>query len=79
MARIGVAVSPVIFFFEEVWSPLPSIIFSLVAFVAALSASFLPDTRNVRLPETIEDVEQRRYWAFTHIRFKEADETYVIE
>lgn len=79
MARIGVAVSPVIFLLEEVWSPLPSVVFSLVAFVAALSAAFLPETRNVRLPETIEDVEQGRYWAFTRNRFEETNGTYIIK
>lgn len=60
MARLGVSISPLMMFFEDVWAPLPSITFSLVAFAAALSASFLAETRNIRLPETIEDVEQRR-------------------
>ncbi|XP_070768708.1 uncharacterized protein [Enoplosus armatus] len=60
MARIGVSVSPLIMLLEEVWGHLPSTIFSLVAFAGALSAYFLPETRNVRLPETIEDVEQTR-------------------
>uniref|UniRef100_A0A3Q3SLS6 Solute carrier family 22 member 6 n=1 Tax=Mastacembelus armatus TaxID=205130 RepID=A0A3Q3SLS6_9TELE len=56
MARIGVSVSPMIMLLEEVWIPLPSAVFSLVAFAAALSAYFLPETRNSRLPETIEDL-----------------------
>uniref|UniRef100_A0A3P8TFT5 Solute carrier family 22 member 6 n=1 Tax=Amphiprion percula TaxID=161767 RepID=A0A3P8TFT5_AMPPE len=62
MARLGVSISPLMILLEDVWAPLPSIIFALVAFTAALSASFLAETRNIRLPETIEDVEQRRYW-----------------
>ncbi|MEQ2239330.1 hypothetical protein ILYODFUR_003326 [Ilyodon furcidens] len=60
MARIGVSLSPLVIILEDFWSYLPSIIFSLVAFTAVLSASFLPETLNVRLPETIEDLEQTR-------------------
>lgn len=63
MARVGVAVSPLIMLLEDVWVNLPSFVFSLVALGAGLSASLLPETYNVRLPETIEDVEQTRYWA----------------
>ncbi|AWP05543.1 putative solute carrier family 22 member 7-like [Scophthalmus maximus] len=60
MARLGVSVSPLIFLLEEVWLPLPSTVFCLVAFAAGLVATFLPETSNVRLSETIEDVEQTR-------------------
>ncbi|XP_047433321.1 uncharacterized protein LOC125003430 [Mugil cephalus] len=60
MARVGVSVSPMILILEELWVPLPSIIFVLVAFTGGLSATFLPETKNVRLPETIEDVEHFR-------------------
>ncbi|KAM4583581.1 solute carrier family 22 member 7-like [Odontesthes bonariensis] len=58
MARIGVSLSPLMMILEDVWVLLPSTLFSLVAVTATLSASFLPETKNVRLPETIEDVEQ---------------------
>ncbi|XP_037530832.1 solute carrier family 22 member 7-like [Nematolebias whitei] len=60
MARFGVAVSPLIIILEDTWSYLPGILFTLVALIATLSVSFLPETMNVRLPETIEDVEQTR-------------------
>nr|XP_046273581.1 solute carrier family 22 member 7-like [Scatophagus argus] len=60
VARMGVSISPLIMLLEEVWDHLPSTIFSLVAFAGGLSASLLPETKNVRLPETIEDVEQTR-------------------
>uniref|UniRef100_A0A3B5BCQ8 Solute carrier family 22 member 6 n=1 Tax=Stegastes partitus TaxID=144197 RepID=A0A3B5BCQ8_9TELE len=60
MARIGVSLAPLIIILEDVWASLPNIVFTLLSFVAALSAFFLSETRNVRLPETIEDVEQRR-------------------
>lgn len=60
MARIGVSVSPLMIILEDTWSYLPGILFTLVALTATLAASFLPETLNVRLPETIEDVEQTR-------------------
>ncbi|XP_044045137.1 solute carrier family 22 member 7-like isoform X2 [Siniperca chuatsi] len=60
MARVGVSVSPLIMLLEEVWGHLPSTAFSMVAFAGGLAACFLPETQNVRLPETIEDVEQTR-------------------
>ncbi|XP_040002544.1 solute carrier family 22 member 7-like [Xiphias gladius] len=60
MGRLGVSVSPLILLLEEVWLPLSSTVFFIVAFGGGLSASFLPETQNVRLPETIEDVEQTR-------------------
>lgn len=63
LARIGVALSPLIQLLEEVWGQLPSAIFSLLAFAGALSASFLPETKNICLPETVEDVERTRYLA----------------
>lgn len=62
LGLIGGSVSPLIMVLEEVWPPLPSIIFSLLAFAAALSAFSLSETQNVRLPEGIEDVEQTRYF-----------------
>lgn len=60
VARTGVSISPLIMLLEEVWHHFPSLIFALVALTAGLTASFLPETQNVRLPETIEDVEQTR-------------------
>ncbi|XP_059196834.1 solute carrier family 22 member 7-like [Centropristis striata] len=60
MGRMGVSVSPLIILLEEAWGHLPSTIFSLMAVVAGLSASLLPETTNIRLPETIEDVEDTR-------------------
>uniref|UniRef100_A0A3B5L2M2 Solute carrier family 22 member 6 n=1 Tax=Xiphophorus couchianus TaxID=32473 RepID=A0A3B5L2M2_9TELE len=59
-ARTGVSLSPLVIILEDIWSYLPNIIFTLVACVASVSASFLPETLNVRLPETIEDIEQTR-------------------
>lgn len=60
MCRIGVAVSPMILLLEEFWLHLPSTVFCALSVVAGTLAALLPETRNVRLPETIEDVEQTR-------------------
>lgn len=60
MARIGVSVTTLIFLLEEVWGHFPSLIFSLFALAASLVTLCLPETKNIRLPETIEDVEQTR-------------------
>uniref|UniRef100_A0A096M5Z3 Solute carrier family 22 member 6 n=1 Tax=Poecilia formosa TaxID=48698 RepID=A0A096M5Z3_POEFO len=57
-ARTGVSLSPLVMILEDVKSYLPNIIFILVACIASVSTSFLPETLNVRLPETIEDIEQ---------------------
>ncbi|XP_041789511.1 solute carrier family 22 member 7-like [Chelmon rostratus] len=59
MALTGVSVSPLIMVLEEVWLPLPSLVFSLLAFAAGLSVCLLSETSNVSLPETIEDMEFR--------------------
>uniref|UniRef100_A0A3B3XN79 Uncharacterized protein n=1 Tax=Poecilia mexicana TaxID=48701 RepID=A0A3B3XN79_9TELE len=62
-ARTGVSLSPLVMILEDVKSYLPNIIFTLVACIASVSTSFLPETLNVRLPETIEDIEQTRSWS----------------
>ncbi|XP_037621374.1 solute carrier family 22 member 7-like isoform X1 [Sebastes umbrosus] len=60
IGRTGVSISPLIILLEEVWGHLPSTIFSLAAVAAGVSACFLPETHNIHLPETIEDVEHTR-------------------
>ncbi|KAL2096627.1 hypothetical protein ACEWY4_008775 [Coilia grayii] len=60
MARIGVSLAPLMGLLEDVWAPLPGLLCCGVAITAGLLSLLLPETRNVRLPETIEDVEQTR-------------------
>uniref|UniRef100_A0AAV2LG14 Organic cation transporter n=1 Tax=Knipowitschia caucasica TaxID=637954 RepID=A0AAV2LG14_KNICA len=60
MARIGVSISPMILLLEDFWAHLPNTVFCILALGAGTVAAFLPETRNARLPETIEDVEQTR-------------------
>ncbi|XP_029020617.3 uncharacterized protein LOC114864097 [Betta splendens] len=60
LARIGVSICPLIMLLEDVWEALPGLLFSLFTLLSGFSASLLPETRNIRLPETIEEVEQTR-------------------
>uniref|UniRef100_A0A3P8XC61 Solute carrier family 22 member 6 n=1 Tax=Esox lucius TaxID=8010 RepID=A0A3P8XC61_ESOLU len=60
MARLGVSIAPLIILLEEVWKPLPEVIICCVSILSGLVAFLLPETHNVRLPETIEDIEKTR-------------------
>uniref|UniRef100_A0A3Q3KQ10 Solute carrier family 22 member 6 n=1 Tax=Mastacembelus armatus TaxID=205130 RepID=A0A3Q3KQ10_9TELE len=60
MSRMGVAVAPLILLLEDVWTLLPQVIISSVAITSGLVALLLPETLNVKLPETIEDIENPR-------------------
>ncbi|XP_035028775.1 solute carrier family 22 member 7-like [Hippoglossus stenolepis] len=59
MSRLGVAIAPLILLLEDVWTLLPQIIICSVAAVSGLAALLLPETLSVKLPETIEEVEER--------------------
>ncbi|XP_030643336.1 solute carrier family 22 member 7b.1 [Chanos chanos] len=61
VSRLGVAVAPLVSLLDEVWVALPQVLFCAVAITAGFFALLLPETRNVRLPETIDDIEQTRY------------------
>ncbi|XP_057699409.1 solute carrier family 22 member 7-like [Corythoichthys intestinalis] len=58
IARIGVAIAPLILLLDEIWQQLPQLILCLSAALGATMASTLSETRNRCLPETIEDVER---------------------
>lgn len=58
MARVGVAVTPLILLLDEVWKHLPQIILCGTAMLGAMVAKTLRETRNRCLPETIEDIER---------------------
>ncbi|XP_057699013.1 solute carrier family 22 member 7-like isoform X3 [Corythoichthys intestinalis] len=57
LARMGVAIAPLILLLDEIWQQLPQLILCLSAALGATMASTLSETRNRCLPETIEDVE----------------------
>ncbi|CAL8332783.1 unnamed protein product [Lota lota] len=60
VARLGVSIAPLVFLLEDVWRLLPAVIYCAVAVVAGMVALLLPETKNIRLPEFIEDVEEPR-------------------
>ncbi|XP_054456452.1 solute carrier family 22 member 7-like [Anoplopoma fimbria] len=60
ISRLGVSVAPLVLMLEDVSTVLPQIIICSVAFISGLVALLLPETLNVRLPETIDDIEKPR-------------------
>ncbi|XP_066288727.1 organic cation transporter protein-like [Branchiostoma lanceolatum] len=56
-SRVGGIVSPFVMLSQQVWGPLPYLIFGGLSILAGLSALLLPETRGVRLPDTLEEGE----------------------
>ncbi|KAK9506077.1 hypothetical protein O3M35_008076 [Rhynocoris fuscipes] len=56
-ARIGGILAPYVNIMAEVWTPLPLLIFGILALLSGTSALLLPETLNRKLPESIEDGE----------------------
>ncbi|XP_037323185.1 solute carrier family 22 member 6 isoform X2 [Pungitius pungitius] len=63
MARLGSMAAPAVLMLDEVFPALPSMVYGGSAVLAACFACFLPETLNMPLPDTIEDVEER--WSRT--------------
>ncbi|XP_077360531.1 solute carrier family 22 member 6 [Festucalex cinctus] len=59
MARVGSMAAPAVLILDEVFPALPSIVYGGAAVLASGFACFLPETLNVPLPDTIQDVEAR--------------------
>uniref|UniRef100_A0A665T9L5 Solute carrier family 22 member 6-like n=1 Tax=Echeneis naucrates TaxID=173247 RepID=A0A665T9L5_ECHNA len=57
MARVGSMAAPAVLILDEVFPALPSIVYGGAAVLAGCFACFLPETLNIPLPDTIEDVE----------------------
>ena len=51
------------------WRPFPSLVFGSVALAAAALALLLPETRNRRLPETMQDGEDFGRWRHKKLKF----------
>nr|XP_054586994.1 solute carrier family 22 member 6-A isoform X1 [Nothobranchius furzeri] len=60
MARVGSMAAPAVLILDEVLPALPSMVYGGAAVLASGFACFLPETLNRPLPDTIEDVEERR-------------------
>ncbi|KAM6288775.1 LOW QUALITY PROTEIN: solute carrier family 22 member 6-like [Aegotheles albertisi] len=59
MARVGSMVAPLVRMAADVTPVLPLIIYGAAPIISAIATGFLPETRNVPLPETVRDVERR--------------------
>lgn len=59
MARVGSMAAPAVLILDEVLPVLPSIVYGGAAVLASCFACFLPETLNMPLPDTIEDVEEK--------------------
>uniref|UniRef100_A0A673BR36 Solute carrier family 22 member 6 n=1 Tax=Sphaeramia orbicularis TaxID=375764 RepID=A0A673BR36_9TELE len=59
MARVGSMAAPAVLILDEVLPALPSVVYGGAAVLASGFACFLPETLNVPLPDTIEDVEEK--------------------
>lgn len=59
MARVGGIVAPAIRVTGEYIPYLPPIIYGTAPIVSGIAAIFLPETLNLPLPDTIEEVESR--------------------
>ncbi|KAL7834150.1 hypothetical protein AOLI_G00291100 [Acnodon oligacanthus] len=60
LGRLGGSMAPLLIMLKDVWSFAPPLVFSLVAVISGCVAFLLPETLRVRLPETIQDVEEGR-------------------
>eukprot|EP00058_Branchiostoma_floridae_P003256 XP_002588744.1 hypothetical protein BRAFLDRAFT_238294 [Branchiostoma floridae] len=56
-SRVGGIASPFVMLSQTVWGPLPYLIFGGLSVLAGLAAMLLPETRGVRLPDTLEEGE----------------------
>uniref|UniRef100_A0A8C3U2R8 Major facilitator superfamily (MFS) profile domain-containing protein n=1 Tax=Catharus ustulatus TaxID=91951 RepID=A0A8C3U2R8_CATUS len=59
MSRLGSIMAPLMKMAGELFPALPFIIYGAAPVVSGLVAVFLPETRNMALPETVEEVEGR--------------------
>uniref|UniRef100_A0A673GU04 Solute carrier family 22 member 6 n=1 Tax=Sinocyclocheilus rhinocerous TaxID=307959 RepID=A0A673GU04_9TELE len=59
MARIGSMAAPAVLILEEILPALPSIVYGGSAVLAGFIAFLLPETLDIPLPDTIEDVEEK--------------------
>uniref|UniRef100_A0A3Q4NB04 Solute carrier family 22 member 6 n=1 Tax=Neolamprologus brichardi TaxID=32507 RepID=A0A3Q4NB04_NEOBR len=68
MARTGSMAAPAVLILDEVLPALPSLVYGGSAVLAGCFACFLPETLNVPLPDTIEDVEDNVTHEHTQIK-----------
>ncbi|XP_063001679.1 solute carrier family 22 member 6-A-like [Elgaria multicarinata webbii] len=59
MARVGSMIAPLVKMSGDFFPPLPLIIYGAAPIISGVVTCFLPETLNVPLPETIEQVERQ--------------------
>ncbi|XP_034632390.1 solute carrier family 22 member 6-A-like [Trachemys scripta elegans] len=59
MARVGGIVTPLAKMLDEYFSFLPPVVYGAAPIISGTVASFLPDSHNQPLPDTVEEVESR--------------------
>ncbi|XP_028659839.2 solute carrier family 22 member 6-A-like isoform X1 [Erpetoichthys calabaricus] len=60
MARVGSMTAPIVMMLEDYLYGLPLMVYGALPVIAGLIVFFLPETRNMPLPDTIEYVEAQR-------------------
>lgn len=57
-ARVGGVSAPYLIYLSQFWKPLPILIFGITALFGGFFSTFLPETHNTQLPETLADGER---------------------
>lgn len=57
-ARLGGISAPYLIYLSQFWKPAPFLMFGICAFLGGFCSTFLPETHNKELPETIADSER---------------------
>lgn len=55
--RLGSMVAPQTPLLAQIWEPLPILLYSLMALLAGILTMFLPETLNIKLPDSIEEAK----------------------
>uniref|UniRef100_A0A8C4S9D5 Solute carrier family 22 member 6 n=1 Tax=Erpetoichthys calabaricus TaxID=27687 RepID=A0A8C4S9D5_ERPCA len=61
LASVGSMTAPLVMMLEDYFSSLPGLTYGLFPIIAGCFVFFLPETLNVPLPDTIDDVEAQQY------------------
>uniref|UniRef100_A0A8C4S568 Solute carrier family 22 member 6 n=1 Tax=Erpetoichthys calabaricus TaxID=27687 RepID=A0A8C4S568_ERPCA len=64
LARVGSMTAPLVMMLEDYFSYLPGLTYGLFPIIAGCFVFFLPETLNVPLPDTIDDVEAQQTLAY---------------
>jgi hypothetical protein len=54
-ARVGATIAPFLLYLSGAWKPLPVLIFGITAGFGGFFSTFLPETYQINLPDSIAD------------------------